>query len=361
MRRVPPARLLIVLLVGTGAAAWYWLRAAEDRRLVEARARLGKPSSAAWFDELARDHPASAEVQFLAGRQARLEGRIDEARARLARAASLGWPTGPIERERLLALATVDFQEARPTLEEYAAARPGDREAQLALAEGELRTGRAVRAQERVNRLLHDVPDDPLALAIRGVCWQQARRHDLARADLEAAVAAGPDTPGHSRAQLALATCLLDLGEFRQALEAFQACCRDKPDNPLALFGVGRAATFMGRADEAEEAFRKVLTLHPGHVETLLALAQLHEQRGRTDRALATLEEAEKREPERVETHLRLAKLLAALGREELAAAHEARFRDLNARQLRQMADAPEPGGPLPPPAVAGKKVEGPR
>ena len=157
----------------------------------------------------------------------------------------------------------------------------------------------------------------------------RARRLDLARADLTAAVAAGPDALAYPRARLALATCLLDLGDFAPALDLFRAARAENPGDLVATFGVGRAAGHLRRLEEADEAFGAVLAARPTHVDTLLARAHVAEQRGDRPRALEHLERAEQADPERRETHSALARLLDALGYADRATAHEARYRAL--------------------------------
>jgi tetratricopeptide (TPR) repeat protein len=333
----------VPLLVG-GAVLWHRTHNSLAARLAQARDRLGTHSAGAELDQLARAYPGSAEVHFLGARQARLEGRLDEASARLDRAAALGWPAAQVERERLFLLAEVDFARARPDLEARLDAAPDDRDVLLALAGGEYRLGRIDRPIELTERALRGAPGDGEALCLSGRLWLKARRLDRARANLEAALAAGPDALFYRQARLSLALCLLDAGDFGRSLELFRACRQDEPDNAVALFGVGRAASFLGRWDEAEEAFEAVLAGRPGHLETLLALAQVREQRGDPAGALDCLERAERADPDRVETHYRLAKLLRVMGRDGEAAVHEARFKVDEARRLRRQA---EPGRPV--------------
>src|SRR5262249_12570666 len=158
-----------------------------------------------------------------------------------------------------------DFRRAKPALERLLAAEPDNADVLLALAEGELAAGRPEQAAELAGRAVLQAPADARALAIRGAARLQARRLDLARADLAAVVAGDPDAIVFPQARLTLALCLLDLGDFGRALELFRACRTDEPNNLLALFGVGRAASHLGRFDEAEVAFRAVLVLRPGH------------------------------------------------------------------------------------------------
>jgi tetratricopeptide (TPR) repeat protein len=329
-RKVLASGLVVVSLLIVGGIVWHRAHPSSSEPLAKVRAELGTRTATRSLEQLRQKSPDNAEVQFLSASQARLEGRAEAAAAHLKRASELGWSSWQIERERLFILALFDFRRARPGLEDLLASDPHDSEALLAMANGELRAGRPERAAELADRVLGLMPTDAQALHLRGAARLQGRRLDLARADLEAALAAGPDSVAYAPARITLATCLLDLGEFDHALELFRAARTDDPSNLLALFGAGRAASYRGHLEEAEEAFRAVLVLRPGHVETLLALAQIAEQRGDLPKALEYLEDAEKGDPNRLETHARLAKLLAALGQSERAEAHEARYRALD-------------------------------
>lgn len=336
--------LLVPLLV---AGAVFWNRSRETAaRFAEARGRVGTRGAAATFDQLARAYPSRAEAFVLVDRQARLEGRLDDARSALDKAEGLGWPAGEIDRERLLVRAAADFPRARPELETRLAAAPDDRDLLLALAAGFQKQGANSRASELAGRVLATSPNDPAALFLRGIAWQEGRRLDLARADLEAAVAAGPNALDYPKARQALAICLLDLGDFPPAADLFRAALADDPDDVYALFGSGRAAGFLGQWAEAETFYKAVLVRRPGHVETLLAIAQVREQQGDAKAALADLEQAAAGDPNRLETLYRLAKLLRVTGQNERAAEYEAKYRDLQGRLIKEAAAVP-PAEPI--------------
>jgi tetratricopeptide (TPR) repeat protein len=237
-------RLALGLLVvaGVGAAAW-WFRSASADQLGDVRNRVGTHSATPVLARLREELPGSAEVFFLSARQARLEDKAEEASAHLTQAERLGWPGPAVERERTLVRAASDPRRARPVLEALLAADPSDADALLALAQVELQTGKPERAVDLADRVLRDSPTNGRALYVRGSAWARARRLDLARADLETAVATGPDALNYRPAQVALGSCLLDLGEFTRALELFRAVRADEPTNLLALFGVGRASS----------------------------------------------------------------------------------------------------------------------
>ncbi len=326
-RRSATAGLALLALTGLG---WWWYRAySAERGLSEARALVGDRRADAVLADLRRRHPDRPDVFLLSARQSRLAGQPGEAWAHLERATALGADSAAVARENLLGRPATDFPGTRPDLDRLLAADPGDADVLLALADGELAQGRAEVAAELADRAVRNAPGDVRATAVRGEARMRARRLDLARADLTAAVAAGPDALAYPRARLALATCLLDLGEFAPALELFRAARTENPGDLVAAFGVGRTASHLRRLEEADEAFGAVLAARPAHVDTLLARAHVAEQRGDRPRALEYLERAEQADPNRRETHSALARLLDALGHADRAAAHEARYRAL--------------------------------
>ncbi len=328
-RRVIAFGLLIAPLIAVVAFGWRGRSAPADP-LAEVREKVGTRSAGPLLEQLRRDRLRNPEVYLLSAQQARLEGKGADAAAYLDEATALGSPPSATERERALQRAGSHPQRARAALEPLLAAHPDHADLILTLAEAELQTGHHDRAEELADRVLQRVPADARALSLRGRARVQGRRLAEARADLERAVAGGPESLSFSAARVALATCLLDLGEFARALELFRAARADEPTNLLALFGVGRAASYLGHWDDAERAFLAVLDLRPGHVETLLALAQVVEQRGDLARALGYLEGAETGDPKRLETLSRLVKLLAALGQSERAGRYEQRYRELD-------------------------------
>jgi tetratricopeptide (TPR) repeat protein len=327
-------RLLMIglpaLALIAGGVVWWLVHESSASPLAEASERVGTRSADPLLERLRKERPQNAEVQFLSARQARLAGRLEEAFAYLRQADSLGWDASRLRRERVLLYARADFPSGRLGLEQLLAADPADAEVLLALGEGELQAGRADLAAGYAGRVLAQAPGDVRALRLRGMVRLADRQLDGARADLEAALSAQPDSLSATAMRLDLGRCLLDLGDAQQALEHFRAARHDDPDNPLAWFGVGRAASYLDRPDEAESAFLTVLKLRPGHVETLLSLAQVVEQRGDLARALGYLEEAESAAPNRLDVNARLVKLLTAMGEHERAAVHEARYHELD-------------------------------
>jgi tetratricopeptide (TPR) repeat protein len=345
LRRLVLGLVLVGLPLAVGGLAWWRARSTAADPLAAVRTQIGTRAATTSLEELRREYPRNAEVFFLSARQARWEGKFDFAAAHLSQAEALGWDVSAIERERVLVGANTDFPRYRPALQGLLEHAPADVEVLLALGEGELRSGRHGRALEYADRVLELEKNNARPLALRGAARLEARRLDLARADLEAALAAEPESPTADAARLALARCLLDLGDFAKARELFRVAAVRDPGNPMAHFGAGRSASYLGSMPEAEESFLAVLKIMPGHVDTLLSLAQVVEQSGDLNRALGYLEAAEKGDPKRLETLSRMAKLLHALGQTERAAAFEERYRALD---------------PTRTPLVPGKPMESP-
>jgi len=294
-----------------------------DHQLDQARLSVGTKQGSRLLEELAKNYPDQAEVQFLSARQFRLQGDTDRALICCRRAAELGYPSASVAREMLLIKSQTEFSKLEPELQRLLEADPGDQEVLLTLAQGWSRLGNVVKAEALINSILLRDAENGAALWIRGkIRLQKHQPHD-AWPDLEKAVSAGRDQYYHSRARVQLANCYLELGKFDQALRLFQEAQAEEPENARILFGIGRCYWFLSRWDEAGQAFREVLRVKPDHLDALSQLAYIHEERGQSDdltQALQLLEQAAKLDPTWYDLHFRMAKIMKALGQDERAA-----------------------------------------
>lgn len=335
--------VIVGILLAVAAGVVLWQQSSRfDSRLADARSKVGTRAASPLLDQLAQDYPQEAEIPYLQARQARLAGQPRAVVTALDRAKRLNGPAAQINRERLLTLATVDPRSAAGELEQMLASRPDDPDVLLAVASLEMQAGHEVRTLTLVDRVIAADGANLFAHHLRGKCLLQTRHLAEARAELEAAVAGGPEHLTFPAARMDLAICLLDLGDFDRAHELFVAARTDDPSSLLAVYGVGRTASYLNRLDEAETAYRDILQRDPKHVETLLAMAQVVEDRGELSAAVAFLERVVQVEPSRIEAHARLAKLLTSLGNEKQAAVHEARYHELETARLKARAQNPE-------------------
>jgi len=250
-----------------------------------------------------RPTPVESLVATLSRRAAKAKGAA-EGRARMELAAALGekLPEDMSEhaaaREarraaellpgdagaQLLAarLEDQDPNRRREHLEAALRADPGNPVARLALAEEELRRGRAHEAVRRLGPLVADWPSWAAPRATLAQAWEQV---------------------GYpSRGQVAL----LRLAE-------------EFPAQPGAVELAARSARQLDRIEESMAAYRKLLSLRNDDAAARSALISLHVRRGELDAALLLLDDAVRLSPGDPFLRLRRADLLAANGRSEAA------------------------------------------
>jgi tetratricopeptide (TPR) repeat protein len=349
--------LVIPSLVGFGVC---WQRARSfPRFLGEARAALGTRRGSGLLEQVAQLYPENAEVHFLYARHLRLEGKTDQAQAHLAQAAELGWEQASLQREQVLLAAQSDFYRAEPQLQNWLNDDPDDREVLLALAQGYFRAQRFKKAEAFLQQILNVDAADAPALSLRGQIRFETRRLREARQDLEKAVELGPHLSSAFSTRTLLAACLLDLGQFAEALTHFRQCLTEDPNNPKILFAIGRCALYLNDMNGAQEMFEAALRLQPDFIEARLQLASIHEQRGELSKALEQLRQVEQRDPDLRDLLFRMAKILHALGQPERAAVYQKRYDEIRSRRPEPHAspertDAPDTptirGKSLPPP-----------
>ena len=252
-----------------------------------------------------RPVPVASLVSTLSARASKAKGAA-EGRARMDLAAALGekLPEDMVEhaasREarraaellpgdagaQLLAarLEDQDPNRRREYLEAALRAEPGNPVARIALAEEEMRRGRAHEAVRRLGPLSADWPGWAAPRAALAQAWEQV---------------------GYpARGQVAL---LLLAGEF--------------PAQPGAVELAARTARQLDRTEEAVRGYRKLLSLRADDAPARSALVSLHLRRGELDAAFALLDDAVRLSPGDPFLRLRRADLLAANGRSEAAEA----------------------------------------
>lgn len=196
------------------------------------------------------------------------EGRVDEARARLAAArAELDTPE---ERVRLF-LAEADLLK-----------KAGQPEAALKLLDGAL--------------IAH--PGEPDLLYTRALLADRLDRFPEAEANLRAILAQDPE---HPEALNALGFTLAERNiRLDEAYALIDKALKLSPDNPAFLDSMGWVLFRQGKAAEAEPFLRKAYAREPDG-EIAAHLAEVLHALGRRDEALRLLDEALVREPGRPE------------------------------------------------------------
>lgn len=280
-------------------------------------------------------------------------------------------------------LAQFRFVEAEAELERAVSLR-ADRDLWYhALATARVEQGRFHAAAAALDQALSLVPR-PETHYDRAICALAMGEFDLARAELERALALAPD---HPRAHFQLGVLASDLGDDAQARTRLTRALELAPDHLEARYRLGLVHRKLGEPEKAIDLLRPVIEAIPGHAGALynLALAlravgqgtearqrltefrrvsrrddlidnqlqylQLHPtavtprvdvaklllEAGRNEEAREQLEAARRLQPEKAEVHHWLAEAYQRLG--QPVAAEQAR------RAARRLATEPSPNG----------------
>ncbi len=128
-------------------------------------------------------------------------------------------------------------------------------------------------------------PLDFRAYQLQGAGNQQLGNTEAARHAFTTSLTYHPNE-GH----LPLADLLLQMGDFRGALEHYTIEAGLYPGRVAAHYGVARASRGLKEWDAVDAAGRQVLVLDPGHLEAVLLLAEAFEGRGNPVEARALYE-----------------------------------------------------------------------
>ena len=336
--------LCFLAIPGIVAAGFFWRRDHAPLALIEeARSNLGTRTGSKLTEELEAKFPSDAEVQYLRARQLSLDGKHEQAKTNLQRAATLGWPSDQIERERALLLShdKKTFRDAEPKLQDMLSADPEDHDVLLALAKGYTMLDRSLMAEKLVDRVLEKHPDDGAALCLRGSIRLKHGAPQKAYADLVKAVGKGQGEFYWFTANLQLANCLRQhpdqqrLGGIPRAYKLYKECSERDPNHVGVLYGLGICSRILGsddpaKFDEALTAFHAILRQKSNEdsVDTLLQIATTVEAKARValDRndkdgatklfkeAIDFLKRVEEVYPEEPQMLAQMSRLYAAIG-----------------------------------------------
>lgn len=234
--------------------------------------------------------PQAKKARFLASGKAKLEKK-DYARAMLDLKNAIR--LAPKEAEpyyqlSLAYLATNDPRTAAALLMKTAELDPKHSAAQLKLAEL-MSTSRnpeiLKQAQDRLQQVLRDVPDNPDALGTLAVT--EAKLGDLEDAEKHLQEAL-QKFPKHLRSSVALAQMKLIQRDLPGAEAVLKKAVEQDPKAASPLLALGGFYIVSRRLPEAEAQYRKALELDPKNALALRSLGVLEFRTGRADQAEKT-------------------------------------------------------------------------
>ena len=255
--------------------------------------------------------------------------------------------------------------------------RPDDVEARLFLGRAEAATGRfdaayaefreaqrhaaddpdvlyylgmtaAALAQQEFARLLAEAPDSARAHQFRGESLEAGGDTQEAKAEYEAALAAGPASADVLVAlgDLARADFAVSKENVEEAREYYSRALGLAPTSYDALYGLGVSEAMAGEHARAVELLRRALKEVPDSATARLALGISLLQMGEVTAAVVELEAAARLEPRLRQAYFHLARAYHTLGRLEDSENAVARFQELAREE--QEANAALIGAPAP-------------
>jgi tetratricopeptide (TPR) repeat protein len=141
--------------------------------------------------------------------------------------------------------------------DDSAETRDALREDRLALSNLCVLQGDSAAAEEWLEQVLDEFPDDPAAMNDLGYLWADANKHlRRARRMVQAAVDAQPDNRAYRDS---LGWVLFRLGDYPRAVAELEKAAADKKPDGTVLDHLGDAYRKIGRPDKAAETWRRAV------------------------------------------------------------------------------------------------------
>ncbi len=263
-----------------------------------------------------RVRAADGRTHFLLARAARLAGRLDDMKRRLAAAADAGYPVAELEREQILARAQIgEVHRLEGDLGRMLMDPEVDqRLVSHAIVAGLMRINEASRALQILTAWEQDYPDDPIPHYLRAKYLVHENFFAEAADSYREAIARDSK---HFDARLGLADALREVSENEAAIAEYEVCLEDRPGHVEAMVGLAASLIDSGRTDEARELLRAALKRNPEHVNAQLDLAELLLTDGDTDSAIQLLESVLQAQPFNPAARYNYATALSLAGRPE--------------------------------------------
>jgi tetratricopeptide (TPR) repeat protein len=335
--------VVVLLLVGPHAWAWYQLRAGRsDLKRYRPEAAL------VHLRRCLRVWPNNSAAQLLASRAERQSGNLEEADRRLRSCQRLeGSPTEETVLEwALLRAASGDLRDYEQYLQGQA--QVSLERARLvweALAEGYVIVYRILDAIACLDHWLAVDPDNLKALELRGLAYHRGKSAQKGADDLRKVVERDP-TRSPTRWRLVL--CLLDAASYDEALTHLEKIEQERPGDPEVLVRLARCHNMLDRGKQAREILDGVLESHPDHALGLRTRAQFALTDREPARAESWLRRAAKLWPDDYQTHWLLVQALQQQNKTEQANAMLKKAEEIKDRverlsdlRSRKMSDQP--------------------
>ena len=172
-------------------------------------------------------------------------------------------------------------------------------------------------AQQALQDVLRQSPDDPVTLQLLGVVAFEAGRADDAIGLIQRAIALAPD---YAEAHYNLATIRLRMGQAGEAAAGFRRALALDPRHFGAQLNLGGLLSQQGRLDEALEAYRQALAIDSQSATAHMNYANILKDLGRSQEAATHYQTALRLDPKSAEAHNNIGLLYRELGQLEAAA-----------------------------------------
>src|SRR6266571_1581726 len=201
--------------------------------------------------------------------------------------------------------------ESIPHLEKTRAWAADNIELLNVLGNAYVQTRQPAKAREAFARLFRVAPDSAAAHLLAAQMMVRLEFEEMARAELEAAIARDPRLP---QARYLLAQSAIFRARFDEAIGLLERELEVNPGNAMALYRLGEALSRQNRWDDAVAALQKSIWLQPYFV-----LGRAYMKKGQPATAEGMLRRALQYDPNNKSAHYLLGQLLQQAGREDEA------------------------------------------
>lgn len=290
------------------------------------------------FDKCLKIWPWSrnARTHLLAARAERRDGDIESAARHLRECQSTLGDNSPesVLEWAMLHAAGGDLKPVEEQLYTHARQRPEQAPLILeALAEGYIRTSRAVDALRCLEAWLSQEPENTQALYLRGNLFRQTDSLQKAADDYRRVVELDPD---RHDARWSLAMALLAIGRYQEAADHLRIVRPFRSDEDEVLVCLAICNHRMGKSRDARPLLDAVLARQPDHGLALLTRAQMALTDGDLVESEKWLRQALRARPKDYKTNWLLAECLQKQDRVEEAESQRARAEKIRERLDRQ-------------------------